>query len=107
MRIIQLLVLALLACSTFSFAQEYFPTNDGVKAENNNFTALTNAKIYATPTEVVNEGTLLFRKGKVVAVGKSVTLPKNTVVIDVSGKFVYPSFIDVYSGFGVETVSYT
>ncbi len=102
MRKIQLLVLALLASSTFSFAQEYFPKNDGVKAENNNYTALTNAKIYVTPTEVIDGGTLLFRKGKVVAVGKSVTLPKNTVVMDISGKSVYPSFIDIYSGFGVE-----
>lgn len=102
MRKIQLLVLSLLGCSIFSSAQEYFPENDAVKAENNNYTALTNAKIYVTPTEIVNGGTILFRKGKVVEVGKSVTLPKNTVVMDVNGKSVYPSFIDVYSGFGVK-----
>ena len=99
---IQLVLLAFLGCTALSFAQEYFPKNDAVKAENNNYTALTNAKIYITPTEVVNGGTLLFQKGKVVAVGKSVTLPKNTVVIDASGKTIYPSFIDIFSGFGVE-----
>jgi len=102
MRKIQVLVLALLGCSAFSFAQEYFPKNDGVKTDNNNYTALTNAKIYITPTEIINGGTLLFRKGKVVAVGKSVNLPKNTVVMDISGKSIYPSFIDIYSIFGVE-----
>ncbi|MDT7829987.1 amidohydrolase family protein [Pricia sp. S334] len=99
---LRLLVLALLGCVTFSSAQEYFPKNDAVKAENNNYTALTNAKIYVTPTEVVDGGTLLFRKGRVVAIGKSVDLPENTVVVDASGKTVYPSFIDVYSGFGVD-----
>ncbi|MGB6152334.1 MAG: amidohydrolase family protein [Pricia sp.] len=99
---IRLLVLAFLGSTALALAQEYFPKNDGVKAENYNYTALTNAKIYVTPTEVVNGGTLLFQKGKVVAVGKSVSLPKNTVVIDVSGKTIYPSFIDIFSGFGVE-----
>ncbi len=94
--------LLLLASCAFSFGQEYFPKNDGVKAENSNYTALTHAKIYVTPTEIINGGTLLFRKGRVVAVGKSVKLPKNTVVMDVSGKTIYPSFIDIYSGFGVK-----
>ncbi|HET8735360.1 MAG TPA: amidohydrolase family protein [Pricia sp.] len=99
---LRVLVLALLGSTAFSFAQVYFPKNDAVKADNNNYTALTNAKIYVTPTEIVDGGTLLFRKGRVVAVGKSVDLPKNTVVMDVSGKSVYPSFIDMYSDFGVE-----
>lgn len=99
---LRVLVLAFIGGTAFSFAQEYFPKNDAVKAENNNYTALINAKIYVTPTEIVDGGTLLFRKGRVVAVGKSVDLPKNTVVMDVSGKSVYPSFIDVYSGFGVD-----
>lgn len=99
---IRLWVFGLMMCSAISFAQEYFPKNDGVKAENTNYTALTNAKIYITPTQIVDGGTLLFRNRRVVAVGKSVTLPKNTVVMDVSGKTIYPSFIDAYSGFGVE-----
>ncbi|NHF61167.1 amidohydrolase family protein [Flavobacteriaceae bacterium TP-CH-4] len=98
----RLLALALLWCSASLFAQEYFPKNDGVKSKNNNYTAFTNAKIYVTPTQVVDDGTLLIQHGKVVQAGKSVTLPKNTVVIDVAGKSIYPSFIDIYSGFGVE-----
>ncbi|MGB7392790.1 MAG: amidohydrolase family protein [Pricia sp.] len=98
----RLLALTIFWCCAFSFAQEYFPKNDGVKAANNNYTALTNAKIYVSPTETIDGGTLLFRKGRIVEVGKSVSLPENTVVVDVSGKSVYPSFIDVYSGFGVE-----
>ncbi len=99
---LRLFVLLLLASWAFSFGQEYFPKNDGVKAENQNYTALTNARIFVTPTEIINGGTLLFRKGRVEAVGKSVKLPKNTVVMNVSGKSIYPSFIDVYSGFGVK-----
>ena len=82
-------------------AQDYFPKNDGVKSKNTNFTAITNAKIHITPSESIENGTLLIQEGKVVNVGINVELPKNTVVIDVKGKSIYPSFIDLYSGFGV------
>ena len=97
----RLLALWLLACCPTLSAQVYFPKNDGVKAKNNNYTAFTNAKIYITPTEVIDNATLLIQNGKVVQVGQSVTLPKNTVQIDLSSKSIYPSFIDIYSGFGV------
>lgn len=98
----RLLALALLWCSATLFAQDYFPENDGVKTKNNNYTAFTNAKIYVTPTQVVPKGTLLIQNGKVVQAGKSVSIPKNSVVVDLKGKSIYPSFIDSYSDFGVE-----
>ncbi len=98
----RLLALFLFLSGTSLFAQEYFPVNDGVKSKNNNYTAFTNAKIYVTPTQVIDGGTLLIQKGKVVKVGTSVIVPKNTIVIDLNGKIIYPSFIDVYSDFGVE-----
>jgi imidazolonepropionase-like amidohydrolase len=97
-----MLTLCLFWCGAFLFAQDYFPENEGVKANNNNYTAFTNAKIYVTPTEVVKKGTLLIQNGKVINVGSSVTLPANTITVDLDGKSIYPSFIDVYSKFGVE-----
>ncbi|MGC1515366.1 MAG: amidohydrolase, partial [Maribacter sp.] len=97
-----LLSLCLLWCSYPLFAQDYFPENAGVKANNTNYTAFTNAKIYVTPTQVIEKGTLLIQNGKVVNAGTSVNLPKNTIIIDIAGKSIYPSFIDVYSKFGVE-----
>ncbi|MFT6837155.1 MAG: imidazolonepropionase-like amidohydrolase [Sediminicola sp.] len=98
----RLLVLAILWSSTTLFAQDYFPKNDGVKTTNNNYTAFTNAKIYVTPTQIIDGGTLLIQNGKVVQAAKTVTLPKSTIVIDLAGKSIYPSFIDIYSDFGVE-----
>ena len=82
-------------------AQEYFPKNDGVNSKNTNFTAFTNAKIFITPSKSINEGTLLIQDGNVINVGKTVAIPKNTVIIDLKGKSIYPSFIDLYSDFGV------
>ncbi|WP_306013314.1 MULTISPECIES: amidohydrolase family protein [unclassified Allomuricauda] len=100
---LKLLALLFFMGSVSLLAQDYFPINDGVKAKkNNNYMAFTNAKIYVTPTQVIDKGTLLIQNGKVVQVGKSVNIPKNAVVEDLSGKSIYPSFIDIYSGFGVK-----
>tara|TARA_A100000171_G_scaffold47238_1_gene52981 strand:+ start:11767 stop:14679 length:2913 start_codon:yes stop_codon:yes gene_type:complete len=83
-------------------AQDYFPENGGLKEENTNYTAFTNATLYITPSKVVKNGTLLIQNGKVVASGKSVNIPKNAITIDLQGKHVYPSFIDAYTDFGVD-----
>src|SRR5690606_40823513 len=79
---IKLLILSLLMGSISLYAQDYFPKNDGVKSKNNNFTAFTNAKIHISPTQVIDKGTLLIQDGKVVQVGRSVTIPNNAVVRD-------------------------
>ncbi|RUA18823.1 MAG: amidohydrolase [Flavobacteriia bacterium] len=100
---IKLLALSFLLGGISLFAQDYFPKNDGVKTKNNNYTAFTNAKIYMTPTQVIEKGTLLIQNGKVVQVGKSVSIPKNAVVQDLDGKSIYPSFVDIFSNFGVKT----
>ena len=101
MKKLTLLVLVFFALSIVH-AQEYFPKNDGIKEKNTNYTAFTNATLYITPTQIVKKGTLLIRDGKVVASGKSVSIPENSVIIDLDGKHIYPSFIDSYTGFGVE-----
>lgn len=95
------LILMMLMCTISLAAQEHVPKNDGVKSANTNYTAFTNAKIYVTPTQVIDKGTLLIHDGKVVATGTTVNIPANAVVIDVSGKSIYPSFIDIYSSFGI------
>ncbi|MDD7913870.1 amidohydrolase family protein [Polaribacter ponticola] len=86
---------------TTSKAQDYFPTDKGVKTTENTTFAFTNATIYVTPNEVIKNGTLLIKEGKVVNVGKSVKIPKGTKIKDLKGKTIYPSFIDIYSDFGL------
>ena len=86
---------------TVTKAQDYFPTDSGVKTAENATFAFTNATIYVTPTEVIKKGTLLIKDGKVVSVGKSVKIPKGTSTTDLEGKTIYPSFIDIYSDFGI------
>ncbi|NVJ63907.1 MAG: amidohydrolase family protein [Flavobacteriaceae bacterium] len=97
----------LLVCLVFSSfgmvsAQEYFPKHDGVKVKNNNFYAFTNATIHTSPSQTLQNATLLVHDGRVVSVGTSVQIPANSVVKDLSGKHIYPSFIDAYSNFGAK-----
>ncbi len=83
-------------------AQDYFPTDTGVKTTENSTFAFTNATIYVTPNEVIKKGTLLIKDGKVIGVGKSAKIPNGTKTIDLAGKSIYPSFIDIYSDFGIK-----
>ncbi|MFZ3272653.1 MAG: amidohydrolase, partial [Lutibacter sp.] len=97
------ILLLLLFLNTLSInAQEYFPANAGVKTTETNTYAFTNAKIYVTPTQIIENGTLLIKDEKVVDVGTAVSIPKNAQIIDLKGKSIYPSFIDLYSSFGIE-----
>lgn len=97
-----LLLLFLSVFLTKTYAQDYFPINESVQNKNKNYTVFTNATIYVTPTQKIEKGTLLVQDGKVVAVGNSVTIPRNSITIDLEGKTIYPSFIDIYTSFGVE-----
>lgn len=90
-----------LLCMSLVYGQDYTPKNDGVKTERNATTVFTNAKIYVTPTQIIENGTLVIKNDKVQAVGTSVTIPKDAIVFDLNGKWIYPSFIDVYSNFGI------
>jgi len=83
-----------------SFAQDYFPDSKGVKAKTSNYVAITNAIIHVSPSKTLENSSLLFKDGKVVSLGDS-KFPKNTVIISAKGKHIYPSFIELYSGFGI------
>lgn len=86
----------------FLNAQEHFPKNDGVKESNEPIYAFTNAKIYQIPNQILENGTLVIQNQKIISVGNNVPIPSNAILIDLKGKYIYPSFIDPYTSFGVE-----
>lgn len=81
-----------------SQAQETFPIN-GTADERSGIFAFTNATIIKDAQTTLQNATLVIKQGKIV--GINVTVPKEAVVIDCKGKFIYPSFIDLYSDYGV------
>lgn len=97
-----LLLLFLSIFLTKTHAQDYFPVNESVHNKIKNYTVFTNATIYVTPTQKIEKASLLIQDGKVVAVGNTISIPKNSITIDLTGKTIYPSFIDIYTSFGVE-----
>ena len=82
-------------------AQEYFPENKDIAVPKTKTTIFTGATIFISPTEKIEKETLWVEDDKIVAVGKNIQTPKDATTIDLKGKYVYPSFIDMYSTFGV------
>lgn len=88
-----------------SFAQNNttFPIN-GVDDFNDKTYAFTNATIFADYKTKYTNATLLIKNGEVVQVG-NVNIPEDAIVINLEGKFIYPSFIDLYSSYGMPYTS--
>lgn len=66
--------------------------------------ALVGGTVHSVSGEEVTGGTVVFESGKITAVGKGVTIPSDAVVIDVTGKHVYPGLIDAYTSIGLTEV---
>ena len=81
-------------------AQETFPVN-GVADQRTNHFAFINATIVKDAQTTLQNATLLIKQGKIVAVGANITVPKDAVVVDCKGKYIYPSFIDLFSDYGI------
>lgn len=94
-----LLVMGLLIYAS-SIAQPTYPVN-GVHDERDKLYAFTNATIYTQYNKKVDKATLVIKDGKIIGVGTGVTIPKGAIVTDLAGKFIYPSFIDIFTNYGL------
>lgn len=81
------------------FAQPTFPEN-GTTDPRHGFYAFTNATIVKDGANTVANGTLVIKDGKIIAVGAGLTVPPGAVEVDCKGKYLYPSFIDIYTDYG-------
>jgi imidazolonepropionase-like amidohydrolase len=81
-------------------AQTTFPSN-GAPFNSHNIYAFLNANIYTDYETFIKNGILLIQDGKILSVGEKLDVPKHAIVYDLKGKFIYPSFIDLYSDYGM------
>jgi imidazolonepropionase-like amidohydrolase len=81
-------------------AQETFPIN-GVKDVKPNLYAFINAKAVTNSGTTIENATILVNKGLIQSIGAGIAAPKGAVVIDCKGKTIYPSFIDIYTSYGL------
>src|SRR5687768_14808273 len=94
----------LMACGVMlwaqcSLAQATFPEN-GVADPRHGHYAFTNATIVKDGATTLKEATLVIKDGRIVAVGTNIKVPVGAVEVDCKGKFIYPSFIDIYADYG-------
>ena len=66
--------------------------------------ALIGGTIYTVSGEIIRNGTVVFDKGKIVAVGINITIPEGADRIDVRGKHVYPGLIDANTIMGLTEI---
>lgn len=91
---------AAICCAPQALAQEYFPVN-GTVNEQHATIAFTNATVFTDFATRIDNATLLIKDNKVIACGTKVEVPADAHVEDLNGKFIYPSFIDLDSDYGM------
>lgn len=89
-----------LCCTITLYAQVTFPVN-GVQDIQNDYYAFTNATIIISPEQTLENATLIIKNGKIVDVGANISVPADAVHINLKGKFIYPSFIDLDADYGI------
>jgi imidazolonepropionase-like amidohydrolase len=81
-------------------AQVTFPVN-GVADPRTGCYAFTNAIIVKDGQTTLKNATLVIRDGRITSVGTNAVIPKDAVVVNCAGKYIYPSFIDIYTDYGI------
>lgn len=81
-------------------AQPTFPEN-GVTDPRSGHYAFTHATIVKDGNSTLMDATLIIKDGKIVAVGTGLTVPPGAVETDCKGRYLYPSFIDLYADYGI------
>lgn len=83
-------------------AQATFPVNDIANPKDGCY-AFINATIAKDAKTFLQNATLVIRQGKIENAGSNISIPKDAVVVDCKGKYIYPSFIDLFSDYGIAT----
>jgi imidazolonepropionase-like amidohydrolase len=76
----------------------FFPLNALTKGE---VLAIKGGEIHTISGGVIKTGTVLIEDGKILSVGKSVSIPRGAKVIDAKGLIVTPGIIDARSSLGI------
>lgn len=89
-----------LSSFTQTFAQDWKPVN-GAKDVRKQYTLFEKANIYLGNGEYLEQAEMLIQEDKIIELAKKIEAPANTIRINLDGKFIYPSFIELHSSFGI------
>src|ERR1041385_5873834 len=94
-------VLVLFLPAIAGLAQVTTAPKQGIRENDLRLHALTNARLITAPGKVIEKGTVLIRDGVIVEVGTNIKIPSDARIWDLTGKTIYPGFIDAYSRVGL------
>lgn len=92
------LCLFLLLISSQLRAQQDVAPVVGVSDKRVEIYGLKNARVVVDYQTTLENTDILISNGRIEAVGTNLTFPKGAIIYDLTGKTVYPSFIDTYAG---------
>jgi imidazolonepropionase-like amidohydrolase len=102
----KILCLLILVLSFRAQAQQDNAPVVGVSDKRVDVYGLKNARVVVDYQTTLENADILISNGRIEAVGTNLVFPKGTIVYDITGKTVYPSFVDVYAGnYGIKTQS--
>lgn len=68
--------------------------------------ALINATVVVAPGQRLQDATVVLKDGYIANVAAGRHIPDGAQVVDLTGRWIYPGFVDPYSDFGLAAVSY-
>ena len=96
-------LLLFLSLQAYSQQQDNAPVV-GVSDKRVEIYGLKNARVVVDYQTTLENTDILIADGRIKATGKGLVFPEGTIVYDLTGKTIYPSFIDVYAGnYGIKT----
>jgi len=97
------LVIILFFSSKVIFSQQTFPVNGTTEPKHITY-AFKNGTIFIDYKTMLNPATLIIRDGFILDVGENIQIPADAVVEDIKGLVIYPSFIDIFSEYGIPEI---
>src|SRR4051812_26954738 len=97
------LLLFLISFAFFSNAQPTFPVN-GVTDPRHLTYVFTNATVYVDYKTNIPNATLIIKDGLVIDAGANIAIPADAIIYDLKGKTIYPSFIDIFTDYGLPEI---
>ena len=80
------------------------PAIAGAQAAPSSTYAITHAKIFTLAGSAIEDGTVVFRDGKITAVGAGIEIPAGAQVTDAKGLQVYPGIFDSITQMGLREI---
>ena len=98
---LQMLVFCIFLFTGIMQSQSQSHRQPGLRDNTPEVYAFTGARVVTKPGVILDNATLVIRNGIIEAVGQNIQIPADAWQIDLSGKTIYPGFIESYSNLGM------